>query len=167
MEFNNIEELIKKYENAETTLQEEAQLSAYFNGNTVAPHLEHYQPLFQFFAQATEEQFDKDVPLIPKAFGTKKKTNIYRWISVAAIAIIMSTITFQSIDFGPTEEERIALENLEKAKEALQLISLALNKGQEQLNHVSLVSENLNLGLNEASRINEFSKTTNQLLKSN
>ena len=162
MAFNNIEELIEKYENAETTLQEEAQLSAYFNGNNVAPYLEHYQPLFQFFAQASQEQFDKDVPLKPK-----KKISIYRWISVAAIVIFTATIGFKTMDFGPNEEERIALENLEKAKEALQLLSLALNKGQEQLSQVSLVSENLNQGINQASRLTEFSKATNQLLKSN
>ena len=162
MEFNNIEELIEKYENAETSLQEEAQLSAYFNSDHVAPQFEHYQPLFQFFAQATQEQFDKDVPLNPK-----KKLNIYKWISVAAIVMIMSVITFKAIDFGPTEEERIALEHLEKAKEAFQLLSLAFNKGQEQLNHVSLISENLNQGLNEASKFSEFGKATNQLLKSN
>ena len=96
MVSHNIEELVKKFDNAETTLQEEAQLRTYFLGNNVAPHLEHYRPLFTYFANAQEEAYTKDVPLKPK-----KSIRLYQWISVAAVAIIMLGIMIPQMDNSP------------------------------------------------------------------
>ena len=83
MVLNNIEELLQKYNNAETSLKEEAQLKSYFASDAVAPHLEHYKPLFNYFLQSQQEQYTKDVPL------NTKKTRLYQWISVAAVAVLM------------------------------------------------------------------------------
>ena len=83
MVLNNIEELLEKYNNAETSLKEEAQLKAYFASDDVAPHLEHYKPMFQYFSLSQQEQYTKDVPL------KTKKTKLYQWISVAAVAVLM------------------------------------------------------------------------------
>ena len=49
MNIEAIKILIEKYFEGETSLQEEAQLSEYFNGDEVATELKVYQPLFQFF----------------------------------------------------------------------------------------------------------------------
>ena len=46
MELTNIEKLLVKYENAETTLEEENSLRTYFSSNEVAPHLKEYQLIF-------------------------------------------------------------------------------------------------------------------------
>ncbi len=42
MELANIEKLVEKYLNAETTLQEERTLKNYFIGGNVAIHLQEY-----------------------------------------------------------------------------------------------------------------------------
>ena len=98
MVLNNIEKLIEKYNNAETSLAEEKQLKAYFNSDDVAPHLEQYKPLFQYFSLSQQEQFTKDVPLKPK------KTKMYQWISVAAVAVLMLGFIIPQV-LGPSQEE--------------------------------------------------------------
>ena len=49
MELANIEKLVEKYENAETTLIEEDILREYFLSDNVAPHLEEYQMMMLHF----------------------------------------------------------------------------------------------------------------------
>ena len=84
MVLDKIENLLEKYDNGETTLQEEQQLKSYFSQETVAPHLEVYKPMFQYFLLTQKEQFTKDVPLKPR-----KTNTLYKWISIAAITVLM------------------------------------------------------------------------------
>jgi len=162
MVLNSIEKLIEKYENAETTLQEEAQLRAYFESDNVASHLEHYKPLFQYFSLSQQEQYTKDVPLKPK------RTKLYQWISVAAVAVLMLGFAIPQL-LGPSEQEikdrELAMETYNKTMEALSLVSLGMNEGKQQLNSLAMVSDNLNQGIEGASRLSEFSKTTNKIFK--
>ena len=160
MVLNNIENLLEKYDNAETTLQEEAQLSAYFNGNDVAPHLEHYRPMFVYFTNTQEERFTKEIPL-----KTKNKTNLYKWISIAAVAVLMLSIVVPKV-IGPSEQEKQeALLAYNQTIEALNLISIGFNEGKEQLNPLTLVSQSIEKGRKSASRLNEFNKATNKIFK--
>lgn len=159
MVLNNIEALLEKYNNAETTLKEEAQLKAYFASDNVAPDLEHYKPLFQYFSLSQQEQYTKDVPL------NTKKTRLYQWISVAAVAVLM--LGFMIPQFlGPTEQEKQeALLVYNQTMEALSLVSIGMNEGKQQLNSLALVSDNFNQGIEGAGRLSEFSKTTNKIFK--
>ena len=164
MVLNSIEKLLEKYDNAETTLQEEAQLRAYFSSGNVAPHLEHYKSLFVYFANTQQELFTKDVPLIPIAIGTKKKTNFYQWISVAAVAVIALGIMLPQLWNSPTySEEEIELYN--KTKNALAFMSSNFNEGASSMNVLEMASDNFNAGMYKASFVTEFGKTTNKFLK--
>lgn len=163
MVLNNIEKLLEKYNEAETSVKEEAQLRAYFNGDDVAPHLEHYKPLFQYFSLAQEEQYTKDVPLKPK-----KRTVFYQWISVAAVAVLMLSIFIPNWSGGQKsladysqEEQQMYLE----AKEALAMLSNNFNQGTTSLNTLNVASKNFNVGLEKASHLTEFNQSTNKLLK--
>jgi hypothetical protein len=49
MELANIEKLVEKYLNAETSLKEEQTLKHYFTNGNVAPHLQEYSYLFNYF----------------------------------------------------------------------------------------------------------------------
>lgn len=162
MVLNSIEKLLEKYNSAETTLKEEEQLRAYFESDNVAPHLEHYKPLFQYFSIAQQEQYTKDVPLKPK------RTLMYQWISVAAVTVLMLGFAVPQF-FGPTAEQKKQQEEAllvyNQTMEAFKLVSLGMNEGKQQLNSLAMVSDNLNQGIEEASRLSEFSKTTNKIFK--
>ena len=159
MVLNNIEKLIEKYNNAETTLQEEETLKTYFKSNNVAPHLEHYKSMFLYFSESKKEQYTKDVPL------NTKKTKLYQWISVAAVAVLMLGLVVPNF-IGPTEEEKQeALLAYNQTIEAFNLISIGMNEGKQQLNSLALVSDNLNQGIEVAGHLSEFTKTTNKIFK--
>ena len=159
MVLNKIENLIEKYNNAETSLAEEAQLRTYFASKDVAPHLEHYKPMFLYFSQSQKEQYTKDVPLKPK------RTKLYKWISVAAVAVLMLGFVVPQF-MGPTEaEKQEALLVYNQTMEALSLVSLGMNEGKEQLTNLALVGDNINHGAQQASRLGEFNSITNKILK--
>ncbi|MDP5081961.1 MAG: hypothetical protein NWP87_04830, partial [Winogradskyella sp.] len=97
-----------------------------------------------------------------------KKTKLYQWISVAAVAVLMLGLMIPQV-IGPSQEElrqqELAMATYTKTMEALSLISIGMNEGKQQLNSLVLVSDNLNQGIEEAGRLSEFSKTTNKIFK--
>lgn len=166
MVLTNIEKLIEKYNNAETTLKEEAQLKAYFTSGDVAPHLEQYKPLFQYFSKAKEEQYTKEVPAPSDGLWTKKR--LFQWVSVAAIAVIMLGFLFPTFNNDPKTLADYTLEEQQmymEAKHALAMLSHNFKDGASSFNALNLASENFNVGLEKANHVKELSKTTDKLLK--
>lgn len=160
MVLNSIEKLLEKYDNGESTLKEEQQLKTYFEQNEVAPHLESYKVMFQYFKTTKQEQYTKDVPLKPK---TK---HLYTWISVAAVAVLMFSI-FNQINSPKTlaELNNEELMAYNQTMEAFSLVSSKLNKGAKGINTLNIVGTQFEKGVEQMSYINEFSKKTNQILK--
>ncbi|WP_406683141.1 hypothetical protein N1F78_10650 [Seonamhaeicola sp. MEBiC1930] len=159
MVLDNIEKLLEKYENGETTLKEEQQLKNYFSQETVAPHLEMYKPMFQYFLGNQKEQFTKDVPL-----KTKRKFN-YKWISVAAVAVLMLGFYFNSNiieencnDLGTYCEPEQALEEVTKQ---LAMISNHFNKGTQAVGYLNEVDK----GTAALGYLNEVENTTSIIFK--
>ncbi|SFJ18730.1 hypothetical protein [Olleya namhaensis] len=133
MVLNNIEDLLEKYEDGQTTLKEEAQLKNYFKQETVAPHLEHYKAIFGYYTVNQQETFTKNVPL-----NTKKKFNS-RWLSVAAVAVLMVGIYFnRPKEDVITDADRLAYN---QAKSYLQLVSKTFNKGTAQVTYLGAISK--------------------------
>ncbi|MFD1064244.1 hypothetical protein ACFQ1Q_13390 [Winogradskyella litorisediminis] len=168
MELNSIEKLLEKYDLAETTLQEEAKLRAYFASDDVAAHLEHYKPMFLYFSKTQNDTFTKEVNLLAST-KTKSKSKLYQWISVAAVAVLMLGITIPNLvnnapktlaDYTPEEQEMYL-----KTKNALTMLSANFNKGASSINVLDMASENLNAGIYKASFVSQFGKTTNQFIK--
>lgn len=162
MVLDNIEKLLEKYDNGETTLQEEQQLKNYFSQETVEPHLEVYKPMFTYFLQTQKEQFTKEVPLEPK-----KTYTLYKWLSVAAIAVLMFAIYIQ------VGNQLIGLEDLSQDElmaynqtvEAFNLIASKFNKGTESIDALALMSESLEKGTENVSYLGEFSNAQNKIFK--
>lgn len=162
MVLAEIEKLIEKYENAETTLIEETQLKNYFSQETVAPHLEIYKPIFAYFLDNQTERAMRELPL-----KTKKTKPLYQWIAVAAIAIIMFGVYVANFGGKRTlddlnTEERLAYN---QAMEAFSLLSSNFNKGTESLAMMSQISESLEMSSEQFSRLEKFDNTIDRLFK--
>jgi hypothetical protein len=157
MVLNNIEKLLEKYENGETSLKEEQELKNYFSQETVAPDLEIYKPMFAYFLVNQQEQFTKDVPL-----STKKVFN-YKWISVAAVAVILLGIYLKSTvnnDLGTIQDPELAFNEVSKS---LEMISKSFNKGVSTVNYLDEYEK----GVSTLEYLNEIEKGTSIIFKAN
>ena len=122
MELANIEKLVEKYLNAETSLQEEATLKNYFTEGLVAPHLQEYQSMFIYFATTKDETFTKAIQLEPK----KSKRRNLKWISVAASVMLLFSV------FGKQKYDEYKVEQqFEQVSNALKMLSTNLQKGDK------------------------------------
>ena len=162
MVLDRIEELLEKYDNGATTLQEEQQLKNYFSQETVAPHLEVYKPMFMYFLQTQKEQFTKEIPL-----QAKKTYTLYKWISVAAIAVLMfavyTQVGNQSKSIDQLSQDELMAYN--QTMEAFNLLASKFNKGTESINALALMSNSLEKGAENVAYLSEFSNTTNKIFK--
>jgi len=145
MELANIEKLIEKYENAETSLQEEQMLKEYFLQKDIPDHLFEYKALFHYFNDSSTEHFTKPITL-------KSKKAYWKWMSVAAVALLLIGIYSINIFDKPSDTERQEAEfALLETKKAFQLISQNLNKGE----NVAFAG------------LQEFEKAQNKIFKTN
>ncbi|MEN8250314.1 MAG: hypothetical protein ABFS32_15375 [Bacteroidota bacterium] len=135
--MDNIEKLLEKYLNAETDLQEEALLKNYFTGNKVAPHLQEYQSMFQYFTESKSERHTKDIRL--KSNPQKRK-----WISMAAsLALLISVFSYVKYQQHIKTQQAYA-----DTQYALQLIGVHMNKSNDAIAH-----------------LNKFDQTTSKIFK--
>lgn len=142
MASNNIEYLLEKYLEAQTSIAEEKELHDYFSSTQVAPRLEQYKPMFQYFVAAKNETSSKAITLTPQK-------NYFKWGAIAASFIMLiGFFTFNIMQENAEKEE--ALLAYYQTKEALQLVSNQFNTGTTKINH-----------------LNTFELTTNQIFKSN
>lgn len=138
-----IHQLIERYFAGESTLKEEQQLRDYFQQTNIAPDLEQYKPLFNFFQteqqQKTSKHFARKLEQPPKA---KVKHLAMRWAAIAAtVALLLAAggywlnqqevqtpQTAQAIDWSKYEPKTEA-EALFITKKALSRTSEVINQG--------------------------------------
>lgn len=130
MELDKIEKLLDKYFDATTTVAEEKLLQEYFTSDEVAPHLEKYAPLFSYLSLAKEERFTKQVPLKPRTY-------YYRWISVAAVAVLAFGIYFGPGSYRDYQEQKEAEYAYNETKKALSLLASNLERGTEKVAYLN------------------------------
>lgn len=130
MELDNIEKLLEKYFEATTTVTEEEILRTYFSQKNVATHLKQYAPMFQYFSKAKEEQYTKQVPLKPRK-------NYYKWISVAAVAVLMFGVYFGSDSYKDYQEQKQAEYAYNETKKAMSLLASNFGKGTEKMAYLN------------------------------
>lgn len=149
MALDNIEKLIDKYFEGETSIAEENQLKDYFSSSNVAQHLQQYQPVFGYFSQAKEQQFTQEIPL------KSKKRNVVIWMSIAASVVVMLGVGSMMYFENNKSEQFVACTPEDNPE-------LALEQTQKAL---ALVSEHLNTGIESVGYINEYENSKNKIFK--
>lgn len=139
MELANIEILVEKYLNAATTLQEEQMLQEYFTSNDVAPHLQQYSIMFSYFKQSKNETFTKTIQLKPE----KTKKN-WKWLSVAASVALLFTAFIGNQKYQEHQQRK----QFAQIKEALQLVAVNLNKGNDAIGQLATYNTTVNKVIN-------------------
>jgi hypothetical protein len=122
-ESQKIEQIIEKYLNAETSIQEEALLKNYFTSDKVAPHLMHYQGMFIYFSKNRTEKASKSLRL---------KTGNRRRLLIGGMAL------------QNYYEQKQAEKALADTKMALELIAKQLNKGNKAIQELENVEKTKN-----------------------
>ena len=137
MELANIERLLVKYENAETTLKEEDALRTYFASNKVAPHLKEYQLIFNYFKSNSDETYTKKIIL-----NTKPKNNNWRMVAASIILLFCAYSGLHKIN--QYNEKKQAAENLAQITNVLKIVSTHLNKGNQALKKLHVYEDSVN-----------------------
>jgi len=150
MESAKIEKLLEKYEEARTTLKEEALLKEYFSGNEVPEHLEGYRDLFNFFSDSSLETSTRSIKLTTNTISLK-------WLSIAAMLVLFVGI-FAVYQQNEIEKKEARLAYMETQK-ALDMISKSLNKGTGAIAQL----ENFNKGTEAMAQLRTFENTQKKI----
>jgi hypothetical protein len=137
MELNKIEQLLEKYLEGETSLNEEQLLQEFFNSKHVPSHLLSYQPLFNYFMTAKTEVYTKNLPL-------KSTTSaVYKWFGVAAAILISAGVFFNwsvsNADLGTYKKDETQLA-YNQFVESMQMVSKNFNQGTSQVNYLQAIN---------------------------
>ena len=127
MELANIEKLVEKYLNAETSLQEEATLKNYFTEGNVAPHLLEYKFMFTYFTKEKDETYTKAIELQPK----KSKRRNLQWLSVAASVVLLLSVFVGKNTYDEYQERKEAEKIFAQVSKGFKLLSTNLKKGEQ------------------------------------
>lgn len=151
MELDKIENILEKYFQGETTIAEENQLKEYFSSSDVAQHLEQYKPIFGYFSQVKQQKSTQEIPL-------KTKRRNVAWLSIAASIVVLlgiGTYLFMSQENTAPVVAQSELGTYDDPEEALKATQKAL----------SLLSSNVNVGIESVQYINEYEQSKNRIFK--
>ncbi|WKN40957.1 hypothetical protein [Tunicatimonas pelagia] len=155
MELTTIRELVEKYWNGETSLEEEAQLQRYFQEEEAPADLKKEAALFRYYQANTQshtlnEQFDEQLTQRIEREQTKQRWLTYQpllRIAAAVVLVIMAAILFRTEwmdEANPVatedtyEDPRLAYE---QTREALLLVSSLMNEGTQHIQELETFSE--------------------------
>jgi len=149
MDYKNINHLLEKYWEGETSLQEEETLQQYFNHNNVAPELKQFKSLFQFFKEEQDvmisddfekrllQEIEKEQKVVPAKIRKLSWMTSIRTIAAVGILLMGAIFVFQNLQPKETdvwakyeiEDEAAAIE---ATKAALALLSGKMKKGSKK-----------------------------------
>ena len=154
MDSKNMEDLLKKYWDCETTLEEEKQLREYFGGNNIPDQWKDTAALFRYFEETkkkslTDLAFEGQV--MHKLHAPKKSKVVrlvYNTMRIAAgLAVVLAATWFIRNEVRETtpqavvdtyDDPKLAFE---ETKKALLMISKSFGTAEEQARKINLFNE--------------------------
>ena len=142
---DDIDELLEKYFDGISSIEEERALKSYFNSGDVSAEHKQFSSLFEYFSTAQAENLEKGIELDLNKKAKKSQLRILRnrMIGVAAAMVIVISSVFimrSNINNNEgmlSEAERIEAEDaLETTMEALAMLGVQFNKGTESLENI-------------------------------
>ncbi|MBX7127409.1 MAG: hypothetical protein K1X47_17065 [Cyclobacteriaceae bacterium] len=152
MESKHIEDLLARYWNCETSLEEEQTLRDYFSSGNVPESLRETADLFLYFEsekkQKPDESFDKAVT---KASNQRREGKIISLLQLTRIAagilVVVGAGYFVRQEvrkaFPPTPEDTYTDPKVafEETKKALMMISKGFNKAQREAGQIRMFND--------------------------
>ena len=152
MDFNQINELLEKYWNCETSLEEEQALREYFKGQEIPESLKDVSALFQYFEKEKSKSLD---PAFNEVFRTRFRNsdNVRRLPALkifriaAGILVVIAATFFIRQEIKKSYPEEIAetytdpKKALEETKKALMMISNSFSKAEQGAEQIKLFNE--------------------------
>jgi hypothetical protein len=150
MESSRIKELIDKYFEGNTSVEEERQLNALIKGKQLPKEYSYLIPLFDFYEEERNKKPElKFSPGITIAGIKHSRSLRYIWMAAAACILLLlgifilqnrapEQVVYAYINGIPVTDEQLAIE---ETKKALSLISTNLNQGTTGLNYLSEINK--------------------------
>lgn len=153
MDSNRINELLKKYWDCETSLEEEEELRAFFSGSQVPDQYKETAALFRYFNDSKKKSL-KDVGFEEKVLQTvsprkgKLVSLLRNSMRIAAgIAVLMVAFVFIRKEIRKTTPQEVVDTfddpqlAFEETKKALMIISQGIGQAQKEASKINMFNE--------------------------
>lgn len=164
MDLDRIEQLLAKYWECETTVEEEKELKKFFNSAEVPQKWQSVAPLFQYYENEKkngkldglfDEQILAQIETEQASASPGGRGKVVRWFydiaKVAAVVLILVTAGYFVREEYINKKDKMnpyisdtfedPKEAFEETKKALMLISKNFNKGRKEVQKVGVFNE--------------------------
>jgi len=150
-EYKNIDNILNKYFEGYTTLEEEQLLRDYFASDNVAHAHKVYQPLFQYTATATKQRN-------PNTFTIDKRPKQYKFYYAASVALL---IGFSLVWFMQSNHKKRL--NFNDTATHIQISNQNPEKKKEAEKEIKKFTKSVNRGFKDAGALSIFGRTTKKI----
>jgi len=173
MNLKEIEALLEKFYEGDTTPLEERQLRDFFTREAVPPHLAVHADLFRYYEEAGKEElpdpefesrFLSEIDETPAITMFSRRRQFFFLTGIAAAILLLSGIVFtfrNDVFLNPSRNSIKTEIAYQQAKNALAMLSANFNAGLDQAQKL----ENFQRGLNEVQKLQAFQKGIDQMNK--
>lgn len=153
MDSERIDELLNRYWNCETSLEEEELLRTYFNGTSVSEQYREVAAMFRYFEEERKKQlgdlsFEPSLRRKLQAPGDRIRTLVFNSMRIAAgIVVLILAVWLVRMEVRKSAPAEMAdtyddpKMAFEETKKALMMISRSFGTAQEQASKIDLFNQ--------------------------